>query len=106
MTAAAADLEAAIQTSQEAVQQQGDVVRSLKANVKDGNAAQVWGVARSTPRSKERLQQLLPVLPGGTAGGCSDTHPAAPPRAAASLDASHLLLLLLILLLLLLLFAG
>lgn len=41
MAAVAADIEQQIQTSQEAVQQQGDVVRSLKANLKDGKAQQV-----------------------------------------------------------------
>jgi len=34
-------LEAAIDKSQQAVQQQGDIVRSLKASVKDGKAQQV-----------------------------------------------------------------
>ncbi len=34
-------LEEQINKSQEAVQQQGDVVRSLKANLKDGKAQQV-----------------------------------------------------------------
>jgi hypothetical protein len=39
--AAAPELEEAINRSQAAVQQQGDIVRSLKANVKDGKAQQV-----------------------------------------------------------------
>lgn len=34
-------LEAAIDKSQQAVQQQGDIVRSLKASLKDGKAQQV-----------------------------------------------------------------
>lgn len=34
-------LEEQINKSQEAVQQQGDIVRSLKANLKDGKAQQV-----------------------------------------------------------------
>lgn len=39
--AAAPELEEAINRSQAAVQQQGDIVRSLKANLKDGKAQQV-----------------------------------------------------------------
>lgn len=49
MAAAAAfdQLEEAINKAQEAVQQQGDIVRSLKANLKDGKAQQVHVVAGS-----------------------------------------------------------
>lgn len=38
------ELEAAIEAAQAAVTKQGDQVRSLKANVKDGKATKVWGV--------------------------------------------------------------
>lgn len=44
---AAPELEELINKSQEAVQQQGDVVRSLKANLKDGKAQQVHHICCS-----------------------------------------------------------
>jgi hypothetical protein len=44
---AAPELEELINKSQEAVQQQGDVVRSLKANLKDGKAQQVHHISCS-----------------------------------------------------------
>jgi hypothetical protein len=60
--AAAAELTAAIEASQEAVQQQGDVVRSLKASLKDGKAQQVCGEPSCSARHTRREHQ---------AGGCS-----------------------------------
>jgi hypothetical protein len=57
--AAVEAVEQAIQKSQASVSQQGDIVRSLKASLKDGKAQQVGSAALLL-----RLRQLLPPLAG------------------------------------------
>lgn len=44
-------VEQAIQKSQASVSQQGDIVRSLKASLKDGKAQQVGGAAAASVAS-------------------------------------------------------
>lgn len=70
-------VEQAIQKSQASVSQQGDIVRSLKASLKDGKAQQVGGAAAASVASVAAALAggvlkllVLVLLPPAGRGGC------------------------------------